>query len=61
MIDDIKNKEAQERSGNETEESIEENEDNEKKEDDTVGLVDGVKGFITNFFKGKGKEVSTDE
>ena len=61
LIDDIKNKEAQERSGNETEESIEENEDNEKKEDDTVGLVDGVKGFITNFFKGKGKEESTDE
>ena len=61
LIDDIKNKEAQERSGDETEESREEDEDNEKKEDDTVGLVDGVKGFITNFFKGKGKEESTDE
>ena len=61
LIDDIKNKEAQDRSGNETEESREEDEDNEKKEDDTVGLVDGVKGFITNFFKGKGKEEPTDE
>ena len=61
LIDDIKNKEAQERSGDETEESREEDEDNEKKEDDTVGLVDGVKGFITNFFKGKGKEEPTNE
>ena len=61
MIDDIKNKEAQERSGNETEESRVEEETQEKNADDNqAGLVDGVKGFIANFFKGK-KEESTDE
>ena len=61
LIDDIKNKEAQERSGNETEESRVEDETQEKNADDNqAGLVDGVKGFIANFFKGK-KEESTDE
>ena len=61
LIDDIKNKEAQERSGNETEESRVEEETQEKNADDNqAGLVDGVKGFIANFFKGK-KEESTDE
>ena len=62
LIDDIKNKEAQERSGNETEESRVEDETQEKNADDNqAGLVDGVKGFIANFFKGKGKEEPTDE
>ena len=62
LIDDIKNKEAQERSGNETEESRVEEETQEKNADDNqAGLVDGVKGFIANFFKGKGKEEPTDE
>ena len=61
LIDDIKNKEAQERSGNETEESRVEDETQEKNADDNqAGLVDGVKGFIANFFKGK-KEEPTDE
>ena len=61
LIDDIKNKEAQERSGDETEESRVEDETQEKNADDNqAGLVDGVKGFIANFFKGK-KEESTDE
>ena len=61
LIDDIKNKEAQERSGDETEESRVEDETQEKNADDNqAGLVDGVKGFIANFFKGK-KEEPTDE
>ena len=60
LIDDIKNKEAQERSGNETEESRVEETQEKNADDNQAGLVDGVKGFIANFFKGK-KEEPTDE
>lgn len=62
LIDDIKNEEAQSRSGNETEESRDEEETQEKNADDNkAGLVDGVKGFISNFFQSRGKEEQTDE